>query len=338
MGSPLGPLLANSFMCSIEERLNEQGLIPSYYRRYVDDTLVIMPDAKAADDFLTTLNNSHSDINFTMELANNNRISFLGMDIIKNDNKLDTSVYRKPTNTGLLLHYDSHVDKQYKSCLIKTMIYRAYRLSSTRAAFDSECVKLRSIFSKLGYPINLINSCFSCFLDSIHINNSNNSTGLSVDNDVRTVRFSLPFKNQSSANLVKEQLKSLSSSIGVNIQPVFRSQSIQQVLRPKEKKPSLINDRYVVYKFECDQCDSDYVGYTTRFLHQRILEHRYSAIGKHLINMHGGYDISNLSNLFSILKKCQSKVDCLLYEMLFIRDLKPSLNTQKDSIQAKVFT
>ena len=115
MCSPLGPLMANSFMCHIEEQLDEEGLIPSYYRRYVDDTLVIMPDVKAAEDFLTTLHNSNSIIKFTMKLAVDNKISFLGMDIIKNGNKLDTSVYRKPTNTGLLLHFDSHVDKQYKS-------------------------------------------------------------------------------------------------------------------------------------------------------------------------------------------------------------------------------
>ena len=59
------------------------------------------------------------------------------------------SVYRKPTNTGLLLHFDSHVDKQYKSRLIKTMIYRAYRLSSTPKAFNSERVKLRAICFKI---------------------------------------------------------------------------------------------------------------------------------------------------------------------------------------------
>ena len=126
MGSPLGLLMANSCMCSLEERLDEQGLIPSYYSRYVDDTLVIMPDVKAAEDFLTTLNNSHSDIKFTIELAADYKIYFLGMDIIKNEYKLDTIVYRKPTNTGLSLHFDSHIDKQYKSCLIKTTIYRAY--------------------------------------------------------------------------------------------------------------------------------------------------------------------------------------------------------------------
>ena len=67
--------------------------------------------------------------------------------------------------------------------------------------------------------------------------------------------------------------------MGIDIQPVFRSKPIQQILRPKEKKPDLVNNQCVVYHFKCDQCDSDYVGFqATSHLHQRIQEHRYSAI------------------------------------------------------------
>ena len=33
MGSPLGPLLANVFMSSIEENLEREGKLPSFYRR-----------------------------------------------------------------------------------------------------------------------------------------------------------------------------------------------------------------------------------------------------------------------------------------------------------------
>ena len=36
--------------------------------------------------------------------------------------------------------------------------------------------------------------------------------------------------------------------------------------------------------------------------------------------------------------KCNSKFDCLVYELLYIKDIKPSLNTQADSIRAKLFT
>ena len=42
-----------------------------------------------------------------------------------------------------------------------------------------------------------------------------------------------------------------------------------------------------MYNYKCDLCDAEYVGYTSRHLHQRIDEHRYSAIGKHLKNDHG---------------------------------------------------
>ena len=42
MGSPLGPLLASVFMCSIEERLEQEGKMPRYYRRFADDTLTVM--------------------------------------------------------------------------------------------------------------------------------------------------------------------------------------------------------------------------------------------------------------------------------------------------------
>ena len=40
---------------------------------------------------------------------------------------------------------------------------------------------------------------------------------------------------------------------------------------------------------------------------------------------------------FRILRKCQNKFDCLIFEMFFIQELKPTLNKQRDSIRAKLF-
>jgi len=68
MGSPLGPLMANIFMCGIEEQLEIQNKMPAFYKRYVDDTFSKMPDAKAASEFLSTLNEIHPSVSFTMEL------------------------------------------------------------------------------------------------------------------------------------------------------------------------------------------------------------------------------------------------------------------------------
>ena len=36
MGSPLGPLMANAFLCSIEEKLERDNKLPEFYKRYVE--------------------------------------------------------------------------------------------------------------------------------------------------------------------------------------------------------------------------------------------------------------------------------------------------------------
>ena len=334
MGSPLGPLTANVFMCHLEEQLttNLADNFPTLYMRYVDDTLVSMPDVPSAQHFLETLNNLHANLNFTMELPCDNKISFIGFEIVKNGTILETRVYRKPTNTGLLLHYQSHADVRYKDSLIKTMLHRAKSLSSTDEYFQQECSKLRSIFTRLGYPLGLINSIIKNF-DRVSPTRGQDST--TTD---KIVRINIPFKDQKSASAVRKQLKELNHKINnVTIQPIFTSRKLEQDLKPKEKKPDLVNQNCVVYIFKCDLCDADYVGMTTRHLHQRIVEHKQSSIGNHFREHHGSL-LGLKSSQFHVLKKCNSKFNCLVFEMLFIRKLKPSLNVQSDSINAKLFT
>ena len=99
MGSPLGPLLANVFMCHIEDQLEQKSMIPSFYRRYVDDTLVTMPNTESATDFLQVLNNMHPSLSFTMEIEHDSSIPFLGTVLTRCGGTLTAEVYRKPTDT-----------------------------------------------------------------------------------------------------------------------------------------------------------------------------------------------------------------------------------------------
>ena len=85
------------------------------------------------------------------------------------------------------------------------------------------------------------------------------------------IRINLPFKDQVSANSVRRQLLDLSNKIGLPLQPVFVSKKLEQDLKPREAKPSIVNQRCVVYHFICDLCDADYVGYTARQLMKRSL-------------------------------------------------------------------
>ena len=69
-GVSLRHLLASVFMSSIKEKLDVQGKLPPYYRRYVHDKLNMMPDLSTARDFLNTLNHTQPAMKFTMEVEN----------------------------------------------------------------------------------------------------------------------------------------------------------------------------------------------------------------------------------------------------------------------------
>ena len=112
---------------------------------------------------------------------------------------------------------------------------------------------------------------------------------------------------------------------------------IHLMLKTCEPKPSITSQQCVLYNCKCDLWNAEYVGYTSRHLHQRIDEHRYSAMGKHLKNDHSLETISDLTKNFSIFKKCNGKLNCLIYEMFFIKKIRPCLNTQSDSIGTKLF-
>ena len=130
--------------------------------------------------------------------------------------------------------------------------------------------------------------------------------------------------------------RQFSRKINVDISPVYTSRKIKDEIKVREDKPPLVNQQCAVYHFQCGLCDAGYVGYTCRHLHQRIEEHKGSAIGTHLREQHNMAP-NDIARSFKILRKCQNKLDCLIFEMLFIKELKSSLNKQCDSIRAKLF-
>ena len=99
-----------------------------------------------------------------------------------------------------------------------------------------------------------------------------------------------------------------------------------------------LNQQCAVYSFQGDLCDASYVGYTLRHLHQCVseLKNVSSSIGEHYKNKHSAIP-KNLDKRFSVLKKCNNKFNCLVHEMLLMRELAPSLNVQLDAIRAKLF-
>ena len=80
MGSPLGPVLANIFMCHFEEKWVMSGQVcPSFWYRYVDDTYTMFENKDTANGFLQYLNSRQNSIKFTIEFEQDNEIPFLNI-------------------------------------------------------------------------------------------------------------------------------------------------------------------------------------------------------------------------------------------------------------------
>ena len=86
-------------------------------------------DRDRVDEFLQHLNSQQPSIRFTMEIENNSKIAFLDTSVYREpDGRLNTNVYRKPTNADQYLAYDSHHPQSVKRGIVTCLYDRAKRL------------------------------------------------------------------------------------------------------------------------------------------------------------------------------------------------------------------
>ena len=116
------------------------------------------------------------------------------------------------------------------------MVDRAYRLSSYWSFFSEECDRLRGVFHNLKYPKPLVETTTKRFVER---RVSVQEPCPSPDVPSETVRVVLPFKDQSSANYVEQQLNNLSSKLNVTVLPVFEALSSSNNLSDTKLSPLL---------------------------------------------------------------------------------------------------
>ena len=108
MGSPLGPALANIFMCSFESKWLRDcpnDFKPVFYRRYIDDIFVLFSSPDDAGKFREYLSSKHPNIKFSIEKEEDGHLPFLDSNIFRENDKFATNVYRKNTFSGGLYQF-----------------------------------------------------------------------------------------------------------------------------------------------------------------------------------------------------------------------------------------
>ncbi|XP_066959032.1 uncharacterized protein [Macrobrachium rosenbergii] len=131
MGPPLGILLANFYMGTVEECVFERVQQPKKCARYIDDDVFVQADSEEEVEALCQAFQQCSVLNYTVEFSTDERLPFLDVMVTKTERNLKTSVYTKSTNLGLCLNGDSECPARFKNTMVRTFIRRALSHCST---------------------------------------------------------------------------------------------------------------------------------------------------------------------------------------------------------------
>ena len=337
MGNPLAPVLANIFLCNLESKFAvdcPRTIEPKFYRRYLDDIFAVFNSKSEALEFFNYLNDLHPNIKFTMEEEKENKLNFLDVTIAKTPQSTTHSVYRKPTTTKLGTSFFSFTPINYKINAIRTLVHRAYHLSSNYSYFHKEIEYLKLFFEKNGYPSGLVEKCVRNFLDKTFQPKNIISTA-----EKQKLFVEMPFiAKDNSLSQLKRSLNFFYPQIDFSF--FFKqNQTIGSCLQSKDRLPEEMRAN-IIYKYSCDSCQGTYIGSSikqakVRFHQHFGLSHRtsypltnpvHSNIRNHCLESDHQMKFSN----FSVIDQSSSS-DLRVLESLYIKKLTPNLNIDQSS-------
>ena len=273
-----------------------------------------------------------------MESEENNSLNFLDCNIRKvpEGNMLISfvlSVFRKPTFTGLGMNFHSETFMNFKLNNIRTLLYRAFKISSNWHLFHEELLFLLNFFTTNGYPKGLVFSICRNFINKMVVTRNTIST-------VDKMKFyhKIPFINNYTCVFIKNSyMKFLSECYPqIDFKMIFINNfKIHGLMKHKEKLPVSLESG-IVYLYKCGDCSATYIGSSVRALKSRASEHfaissrtgnmlarpMASSIRDHLSTCSSGMDFDS----FSILDKHTDVLTLRISETIEIINRKPTLN------------
>lgn len=329
MGSPISPFFADLVMEDLEidclhTLKHKHSVEPVFYFRYVDD--ICMCIKKEHIELVVKVFNSYDKhLQFTFELEDNNRINFLDLTLIKDNNRIITDWFKKPTSSDRMINYFSDHPIQQKKNIVFNLVDRAISLS--HSAFHSDNLKkVKSILKMNNYPIEFSEKYIKVRLNKIKFANLNNVKNNKSDIYKRIFKVGLPFVNNcffELSNILREHNISTIPLVNKN------TNTIVQLGKDVVKKWDRTN---IVYKFTCKDCPACYIGETKRSFLTRVNEHRKntslaSVVYNHRQNMHHDFDWDNAK----ILDYESNWKKRTILEMIHIKSNCHTINKKEDA-------
>ena len=354
MGNPCAPPLAIIFLDRFEQRaLANAEWKPDFLVRYIDDYAGFWTHGEEALlSFLDYLNSLHPNLEFTLDYTKQDRgVPFL--DTLVNigtsstgQGRLDTELYIKPTNSGIVLHASSAHPTTTKHNMVRNMFHRAMNNSSSGEKERVSVEKIRVLLTGNGYSPKLLKR----LLREVRVARATRRQKRTVGEDGF---LTLPYVDE---NLLCK-LKSVVKKSGLNVKLAWRNEQKlkKQLVRSAFTKPLCpggsrctlcktdfrgpCTQKNVVYMLECELCSKQYVGETKRPVRLRYNEHVRDLKGKkadtpmgdHFRIEHPEAEFVPSLMTMKVLYHARDHPDRKIAESLLIKKHLPELNSNVTS-------
>ncbi|KYN12115.1 hypothetical protein ALC57_15729, partial [Trachymyrmex cornetzi] len=258
-------------------------------------------------------------------------INFLDVTAYVKEGQIRFNNYKKPMNSGRYLSFHSNHPIEHKKGVIIGLFDRILFLAHPE--FHNKNIELMiSTLLDNGYPLDLIfntiNKRIKCLAKrkNVYDNNFQNSDN---DNSINTY-FTVPYiKN------ISKKFKSITEKNNFKIayKPMNKLNSIIKTGKDKLDKMEQCNE---VYKINCLNCESSYVGQTKRKIKTRLKEHKsstsnsntvHNVVAQHQIKYEHKFNWDNIEILDTepfFQKRFTS-------EMIYIKKQRKGINKQNDT-------
>ena len=284
-------------------------------------------DIADQDSILGDINSFDPDLQFTLDrpLRDDHgywRLPFLDI-LVKweNDGFGETSVYRKPTTSKIVMPFDSFGPDEWKNGTLIGAIRRAVTHTSTHVLMHHELKQIREQFALVGYPYRLIDQKIKITLEKM-LGDTENTDFKTKNCDEKSNRWlilHLPWSGKQ-AGFIIGSLRRLVPREFCRLSIAYHVTKVRDILprfTTSPARPTPLQAKNVVYKYSCD-CGKKYIGQTKRRLAVRAAEHAQekSPMMEHIKSCETGFSRTNFSvvarNFYG--RKAREK-----YETLYIK-------------------
>ena len=329
MGIQCAPQLANIWLAALDKEIQNESRL---YCRYMDDVITII-NTQYSTSNLARINKLHPNLTFTSELENEKgELPFLDMLLIhKQDGKIDTQWYRKPTDTGLVLNFHALAPFKYKKSVIINMVHRVNNATNNWENFHRGIEEAKEILRNNHYPPEIYEDIIRTTIEKIVLKTKKKPP----DKDDFRKMFFINYRGTITDHFIRSLYNTKAP-----IKPIITLKKVKQVLPPLKVGTDKSLSSNIVYDYNCSHCkEVSYTGMTERHFKVRISEHKskggkQSPIRAHTLDCYAG---EPHEEDFKILRRVSkpSVVYLAVMEALYIRELKPVLNT-KDEFKGRM--